>query len=94
MQDFKGHFQRLDQYLSHYLPFWQYRPFEWQTLPWWQLSPQLCQWLSSLDLTQLAKLKESPLMLSEKVQRFLPEVANFTALCQVTQAPCNALEAP
>ncbi|MGL5335830.1 MAG: methyltransferase, partial [Enterovibrio sp.] len=94
MQDFKRHFQLLDRYLSQSRPFWQNRPFEWQKLPWWQTHPQLCQWLSSLDLTQLTELKASPIALSEQMQNFLPEVADFNTLCHVAPAPCNDLKAP
>ncbi|MGL4733762.1 MAG: methyltransferase [Enterovibrio sp.] len=94
MQGSQRHFQLLDQYLSHHQHFWQNRPFEWQKLPWWHSHFQLCQWLSSLDAAQLAQLKEAPQALCEIVQTWLPEVANFTTLCQVMPAPCNGLQAP
>ncbi|SIN92838.1 methyltransferase [Salinivibrio sp. ES.052] len=79
---YRHQFRQLTQILTQFQWLWRPIPMEHTQLPWQNAEP-LCQWLATLENTQMAALKAHPDAVIETLATWWPALAQLTDLTTV-----------
>ncbi|MCB9644411.1 MAG: methyltransferase [Myxococcales bacterium] len=81
----KDAFQRIDEILLRYRWLWTHQPFMHKVLPWEEDKPEMAAFLRSLSLEQSHALETDTTQIEEALRPFLEDIAEVSALSQLTQ---------
>lgn len=83
-------FKQLTELLVEYQWLWRPMPMAHARLP-WSSCPELCEWLSTLDISQAAQWKAAPNQVAEQLANWWPALAAIPRLTDVPEAKMAAV---
>ncbi|GAB3111809.1 methyltransferase [Aestuariicella hydrocarbonica] len=94
LPSYQAWFAELDALLVAHRPWWQFRPFHQQSMPWEASHPELARALLALTDDQLRALDAAPEVLATWLQPWISGGKRLLELCQLPASPQRGLEIP
>lgn len=91
---FQKRFSQLDSLLTDLRPYWQFMPYAEKALPWNDINPALCDWLSAQTPENLESWKTDTSSLCNAISQFVPAATKLHRLCALTSTETERYSLP